>query len=334
MRWLNGILIAAALLAVIPACSGSIANGNYRRTHWIFRIRTNTGAKVPAGAADRYLAFEGTKRKPGLAFVQFNRDLWKPFRYEATAGRFDPAGPTARPGFFGIEVDRRGTSPPDFSGIFVAPLEDGRLQVFAARPDGETLGQLVLAPTDTVDVAIEHDGATLRFLVRPEGDETYTEVAAQPFATQDEPLIPSLFVNDIEKGTEVGYDNLRVTFNGAPPPGSSRRKLAARAANDVMDPILEAVYAMDGTAPDRPAADDHLLDALSALDTATEPVKAVGGGRSRKAAKQLAGCRKKVEGARALAGSGGSEEDVLDLLAKALKKAGKAVRILDKLTHR
>lgn len=332
IRTLRAVVLFALILALLPACFN--AGNSYDGGGWP-SVRTRTapaGKRFDLTGGDHYLAVTGKRKGSGnLFWRQIDRDLWPPFRWECRAGKFDPA--SEGDGVACLEIDVRGTSPPEFFSVCVEPVESGA-HVFATSERGVALGQRLLSGADVVDLAIEHDGQTITFLARPEGEGSYQTIATTVMGAPAKAFIPSLLVTRQSKGEELGFDLMRVTQNGSAPGEVSPRKDAANSVFLSVDALAEAVYALDTPSSDRASAATFVADALAGLDTAALSVGALGKAKPvSKAARSLKQARKKLAAAGGALSGGGADADVAKLLAKSMVKLFDAVRHLDPLRH-
>jgi hypothetical protein len=251
---------------------------------------------VPGDAAgkDRYLAMRAKKSAVGgFACVQVGRELWAPFRWEVTAGVYDSEHDNVSPGSFGTELDVRGSDPLQFFAFRVKPVTQPRagLHVQVESHLSPNHGDLDLAGATGVDLAIEHDGTNLVFTVRETGTSPWLLLGAIPL-DQRAALLPSLEVSNLGHGAEVGFECARVVANGPSPLTLLPEQQAARDLWDhAVDDALEALYAMDGNAPDLAAVTEDLAAALDGLHDCAADVQALEPTKSAKkaaAALQLA----------------------------------------------
>lgn len=264
-------------------------------------------------AADHYIEMR-SKKADALGFIRLPRDLWPPFRYECTAGVFDASKfDASEGGQVCVELDGRATDPLKFFGMCGQILSDGINVYGYSDASVVPIASHKFDGAHAIDFAIEADGNTITLLARAVGDPSYMTIADAAYSDPTFALLPSFGVSGLDKKGAVGFDFLRVTSNGDPPAPTTLQQDAARAAWTAADPILEAIYSLDGGMPDAPASGLAIAAGLVALDGADAAVALLPESKKQKnAAKSLAAARKKLEGA------GGA---LIDLkLAKALDR--------------
>ncbi len=320
--------IPARMILLLAAALAAAACEYTDRSHVSIGFRSvpaNAVTLAPAGPAaatapvDRYVFMRAQKKaQGGFAFALLPRDLWGPFRWELTAGLFDPAHANVGPGFFCTELDARGTNPLQFYALCVQPVPGGLL-VFVSSHLGNH-GQLFLAGATIVDLAVEHDGTNLLFQVREAGTPDYALVAQVPLDPQPFPLLPSIGVSNVGQGAEAGFDNFRVPFNGVSPVALTPEQAVVRLIwDDAVDDEVAALFLLDGPTPDAAAARANLVEAQGGLDgilvaaQALTPTKAV-----KKAIGKLQAAQGKVKAAIAAIDAGKPE-------TKSINKIGKAI---------
>lgn len=278
---------------------------------------------------DRYLKVQSKKQdKPGRMAMVIPCDLWGPFRWEVSAGLFDPdKAAAADQSIFGTELDGRGAFPPtEFYGIS-AQVTNGGLNVFAYTHNSPSaIGSQFFAGAGEVTFAIESTGAQLLFQARPRGEKTFTQVATFPFANQQDPLLPSIGVFNLANKGVVGFDEWRLVASsdepGTPPAGrvASRRIWLAACA------LAEAGHALDGE-PDFSGAATFLLAARNELDAARAQADQLAtGGKVKKARKDLKKAAADLEQALALATAEKKEAKAIAAIESALERLFKASR--------
>lgn len=234
-------------------------------------------AAAPGAPLDRYLAFRAKKKKTNaFGFVQAGRDLWAPFRFEATGGFINSAKVGGVDGFFCLELDGRNTNPLEFYALCAQPINNGLL-VFAARNGNSNLGQIFFQGATVVDLAIEHEGQNLKYLVREHGTDPWQQVAQISFLNLTVPLLPSVGVSNFKDGAEVGFDHFRVVNNGDAPNPLTPAQTAARELWNAVDKIAEAMEAVDGANPSTANAAAALSTALLSVDFRITNVNALSG---------------------------------------------------------
>jgi hypothetical protein len=199
--------------------------------------------KAPADPARRFAAFTAKKSEAGYGYVPFARALWAPFRFEATAGTPD-AGRVEGigTGSFGIELV---TDDDSFVAFALhAERSQGGLRVEASSDDVALLGARQFAGATAVDLAIAHDGTTLRFLAREEGEGEFIELATVAF-TQTTAFFPVLSVYAVSKPALIGFDGFRTSSDEAPGTLSDTARGIER-IYDAFDVQLDALHDLDG----------------------------------------------------------------------------------------
>ncbi len=267
-------LLLALLTVSLTGCAAVEEDGD-GRTYAAVRSRASVGvaaarARRTRVPKDQYLAIL-TKRRAENSF-QFGRlscDLWAPFRCETSGGLYDPRKAAATDGaIFCLELDGRATNPLQFYGI-CSQVINGGLNVYAySHTSGSPLGSQFFAGATEVDLAIEADGANLRFLARPTGITNWTSLAQFPFAKQTIPLLPALGVSRMNEGALVGFDNAQITSNGTAPALLRPEQVLSRDIWEAVHPQVRALHLLDGAGPDFPAATAQLTQAQVLLETA------------------------------------------------------------------
>lgn len=279
--------------------------------------------KGPPQPRDRYYGMVFHKDGHTFAFSRPPRDLWSPFLYQMKFGVFNPANTAGLDGaIFGLELDRRGSDPLEFYGIF-AQFTQGGLNVFVSSHDGNH-GAKFYPETLIVEVAAQHDGTDLVFSARPSGSQAeFDEIARLPLPDVGGPLNAGFGAFSITGEAEVGFDCFRVVFNGESPTPLSPAHVATDSIFDVLHCVAEAGYALDED-PDEAAARDALNATLGALAVAQTDIAAIDapGKKSpaRIAAKNVKKATKKIGKAKKLLDKKGAAK--ADKIIKNLLKAG------------
>jgi hypothetical protein len=234
-------------------------------------------------------------------------------------GLFDPSQTATANGVtLCIEIDDVGfTLFFDLCGTYSSAQSGWNLSAFHGQPVTPLTGTLFVAGAE-FEARVESDGSTLRFYGRPFGSMTWSEVTNMPYPTVTVPLHAAFGVNQLAKGTEVGFDD--PSHSTGPPVGPvSPERMVAATANAALLAALEAYQALDGDAPDFGAAATALDEALTTLADAQNAAATLGTPASKKAAKRFKKAGKKLEAA---------DEDVADQDAegaqKDLEKAAKS----------
>ncbi len=279
--------------------------------------------KAGGGAVDSMVSVRNGGATAGFGFQSSPFDLHPPFRWEVTAGRLDPASAGATGGFFCTELDARGSSPLEFYALCAEPFGDGYRAWVSARGTG-LLNVTTFPATAALDLAVEHDGAVLRFYVRPSGPGEYVELTTLEPASAA-PLLPSVGVAQLPPGGQFDFDNHRIVTNGPLPPGATQAQVLARDIADAGLPLTHSAHDLDrGLDPTAVAAE--LSDAAAALadseatlaaatSTADDPAAV------KKARKQVRAARKAAGKAASLVSRGRPAKSV----AKTLQKGARAV---------
>jgi hypothetical protein len=283
-------------------------------------------AKLDKATGTEYLGIRA-KKKVESAYLVINvpRDLWPPFRYEVTAGLFDPSRAWTGGGFFCTEVSRIDSNPLDFYDICGQPVASG-INVFTADMNGSRKTRLFTGAT-RVDLAVEHDGTDLVLYARATGEPDWIEIDRFNRPAGPDPYLGGIGAAQIAFGQEAGFDEFRVVENGSPPSTPSAPDGARESVFQALDPLVEALHALNDTAPDSVQASMDLERAESALADARTDVDALlvlgkkklknpsktASKKLAKAGKSLAAAAKKLEANKKARG-----------IVKVLKKAAKA----------
>ncbi len=171
---------------------------------------------------NRYLALRANKRATteGKAGWRIGRELRSPFRAEVTVGVFDEQRRAGlESGKMRLELEQAGSE--DVHCLELVITGDD-LCFQAATGDGPLGDPFVLTGADRADVAVEHDGTTLRFLAREAGTGEFGEIAAIPLPNLTGALVPVVRVEGVGPGAEFGIDDPVIVFN-APLSGDATR---------------------------------------------------------------------------------------------------------------
>jgi hypothetical protein len=293
------------------------------------RSRSAVGIAAAARRApkDHYAAFAGKRNASnGFAFSRFSHDLWAPFRYEATAGVYNPrkaaASALCRPC---IELDERGNFL-HFYGV-CAQIQPTGIFVYAFSHESNNLGgQLFTGATD-VEMAIEADGANMIFQGRPRGSDTWTTLATIPFAGQTVPLLPAAGAGSMSPGSEVALDNLRIVFDGKAPDNLRPEQRLARRIWAALLPQIRGVHELDGN-PDYQTAAGELESAAGLMQAAVNHARDVDIGNpqlSRTVLKTMLGAQKTLGAVTARTKTGRGAAQSYKKLKASIGKQVKAV---------
>jgi hypothetical protein len=239
--------------------------------------------------------------------LSFARDLWAPFRWETTVSLPDPRHAYVPEVKFGTVVANEEGS--EFHGVMVAILED-RLTAFVWSSAAIAPG-LQFPGASALDLAVEHDGAQVRFLAREHGEATWQEIAAAA-QTQTEAYFPRLDIDFAHDRIVLGFDDFRVVASADPPGAGPTHDGLVHLLRGI-DGVLDVVHRLDGTTDLSPLQGDL----ITAYDSLTVARDAFIGVARQKADEAL----KKVDRAMGAIERGRPSEKVAKLLRSALDLA-------------
>ncbi len=285
---------------------------------------------------DHYFKLQATKNAPvGEYFTTFPIPLWIPFTIELSGGLYDPNHDDLTGGSFDVDVQSADTNSPSsqFHSMTVTPLAGGGLTVEAESSldmDG-FVGSQDFPGAKELDFRFEASGGLLVFKVRAKGDPSFVTLGAVALVTQSGPLVAGVGVIDLGNKCVVGFDKGRVLADALGPGPFSEKQIAAAAIRLAGLFGLEALYAVDGPAPDLASAADLLDTALTDLDQARGFVNSLPSSKARKKAKDLLSAARKKLRASIRKVDDGNERAAYSKLKKSLDKQFHAILLLDPL---
>jgi hypothetical protein len=208
-----------------------------------------------------------TKVNGAYGYLLAKRDLYPPFRWEVTGGRYGGTAP-GDTGRIVTELDATGSTPLQFWLMGADPTGTG-FNVFAANHQNTSpQGTTYLPDASAIDFAVEHDGATVFFHARRTGDVDWTPVWSTSAAGAQMPLHPAVGVMGIRSGALAGFNGFRVVKSampGSPPVGWYGTIFDLYTA---VDHLTAAMDLANGAIPDAAAARLRVVDALGEFDEA------------------------------------------------------------------
>ncbi len=323
-------LIGLSLLVLVTSTSCVADLGGVAATTRL-RERLTTLPLGGGQADDRYVAFRGKKKnKDGFQVWGLPRELWAPFRVEWKAGAMDVNKPDLGASFFCMQLRNREAVPAFTVALCGAKgTVDGSITAFATSSTGNFGTPHEFANTKVVEFAFDADGTDLKLFARAEGDVSYVEIGSRPFVDQMVPLVPSISASLLRKKNVVGFDSIRVVSNGTALVKATDEQLAARAIYEAADPIIEGLYALDGTDPETAIVDANIDTTSALIDDVLVTLGGLSGQPALDSAAKLGTAKAKLAKAKAAIANDKSAAKIGDKLGAAINAMFEAAVTID-----